>query len=208
MRHSVTFKLEKPNLAKWGLYTSLMPEVDSLCSDHGIIVEKRTCNIDTYEISEVIVATCQKRLFTAKHKVVELLQRNNIETTIVFLAALSTPVIQKSVTNWRIQELHQTTPNMDRWVACMVKIDQYAKSYGIDIHRIINRKTFSCAVSYDYIEDHHPELIAFYAGQVLAQTNIYLDHNDCHETAENILTDNLFDELSTTTAQHRQLSLL
>ena len=108
MRHSVTFKLEKPNLAKWGLYTSLMPEVDSLCSDHGIIVEKRTCNIDTYEISEVIVATCQKRLFTAKHKVVELLQRNNIETT----------------------------------------------------------------------------------------------------TAENILTDNLFDELSTTTRQHRQLSLL
>jgi hypothetical protein len=183
MRHSVTFKLEKPNLAKWELYTSLMPEVDSLCSEHGIIVEKRTCNIDTYEISEVIVATCQKKLFTAKHKVVELLQRNNIETTIVFLLALKSPVIQKSVTNWRIQELHQTIPNMDRWVAVMPKIDLYAKSYGITIHRIINRKTFSCAVSYDYVEDHHVEVIAFYAGQLLGQANIYLDHNDCPETA-------------------------
>lgn len=208
MRHNITFKLVNPNLAKWKLYTSLMPQVDLLCSNYGIIVEKRTCNIETYEISEVIVATCQKKLFTAKHKIVELLQRNYIESRIEYLDVLSSPVIQKSVTNWRIQEVYQTIPTMDRWVACMVKVDLYAKSYGIDIHRIINRKKFSCAIRYDYIEDHIPELIAFYAGQLLAQANIYLDHNDFHETAEDVKTDNLFDELSTTTRQHRQLSFL
>jgi hypothetical protein len=208
MRHEITFQLVNPNVAKWELYTSLMPFVDKICGDHEIIIERRTIDIPNWEMTEIVVVNCQKKLFTAKHKVVELLQTNNIETNVIAMKMIHPPVIKRNNTYWRIQELHQTIPNMDRWVAVMPKIDLYAKSYGITIHRIINRKTFSCAVSYDYIEDHHVEVIAFYAGQQIGGANVYLEHNYCPETVEDIKTDNLFDELSTTTMKHRQLSLL
>ena len=208
MRHEITFQLVNPNLKKWHLYTSLMPIVDKICADHEMVIARRTIDVANWQMTEIVVVNDQKKLFTAKHKVVELLQRNNIETIVIAMTMINPLEIKTNDTFWRIQELYQTEKNMDKWVSVMPRIDSYARSYGVIINRLVDRKNFSCKITYDYIDDNVVEIISFYAGQILADSHVFLDNDIYTKTANDVKTSDLFMELDEITKEHRQLSLL
>ena len=207
MRHTLTFRLMNPTEKKWFLYKSLVPHVDEICVEHGLIVEGRCSNEDTHEFTVTIVEPPTGNLHNATIKVAALLAKNGIENKLVYSNSIERPRIHTAVAKWTLAAGYESKDNWDKWVAVMPEIDAYAGEYEIKSKRNLDPENYVCELTNTFTDMESFTKYVFYSSQLCSGRGIMLEPVEEHKMSE-VIAEDIFSELKSTTRQHKQLSLL
>jgi len=207
MRHTLTFRLENPTDDLWFKYKSLIPQVDQICNDNGLIVEKRVINEDTYEITVEVVEPATGNLHNASMQVTMFLGKYGIENKLVYQNSIQRPTIYKAAATWTLAELYRTDKHWNKWVALMPEIDSFAGEYDIRSKRILDSVKYNCELTNTFTDMESFTKFVFYSSQLCVSRDVMLVPFEEAKLSE-VIAEDIFSELKSTTRQHKQLSLL
>ena len=184
-----------------------MPHVDEICVEHGLIVEKRCTNEEAYEFTTTIVEPPTGNLHTATIKVVSLLAKNGIENKLVYSNSVERPRIHTVVGTWTLAIGSRSLKHWNKWLKVMPEVDAFGGEYDIRSKRILDHVNFSCELTNTFTDIESFTKFVFYSSQLCSRTGVMLEPLEEHKMSE-VIADDLFEELKSTTRQHKQLSFL
>ena len=207
MRHKLTFRLVNPTEDRWFDYKALIPQVDMICNNHGLIVEKRCINEDTFEVTVTLVEPATGNLHNASMEVTIMLGKHGIENKLVYSNSIQRPRIHTASAKWTLKESCRSKDNWDKWCSIMEEIDSFAGEYDIRAKRVLDPENYVCELTNTFTDMESFTKFVFYSSQLCSGRGIMLEPVEEHKISE-VIAEDIFSELKSTTRQHKQLSLL
>ena len=207
MRHTLTFRLVNPTEERWFTYKKLVPEIDKICIKYGLIVEKRCTNEDTYEFNVTLVEPPTASLHNATMACASLLAGHGIENKLVYSNSIQRPRIHTAIAKWTLAPGYRTQEKWDQWVKIMPEIDSFAGEYDIRSKRVLDPENYVCELTNTFTDMESFTKFVFYSSQLCSGRSIMLEPVEEHKISE-VIAEDIFSELKSTTRQHKQLSFL
>lgn len=207
MIHKILFKMCNPSVEKFALYESLIPELDSVICNAGVILEKRENFDKSFKVKLTVYANSPQQLAGGFVAGLAVLNRNAIEFETISHDTEEDICVTQIVTTWTLSLGYRNEKTWQKWLECMPTIDSYASSYGIVQTRTNCHKTYKTKIESSFTELSAISINSFHVGRFLTNMGIYIEPIDDY-SIEEIRAEDLIDELKNVTTAHKQLTLL
>ena len=206
MKHTITFRLNDPTPERWATYLNMLNEIDIIYRKHKIHIEKRLVDHDSYEITAYLFVPSIVNLHDASFKILKVLTKAGISTTVVYNQVIERPRLYTSTSIWTLSEGYRNDIVWHKWEKLMEELDLFAGDYGCKQTRIKDKRNYSCEITVEFSDFEAMHKLIYHSGQMMAHQNIIIEPEEEKGFSE-IMTEDIFDEISFVTRQHKQLSL-
>jgi len=202
----MTFRLTDPSPERWKKYKDCTSTIDRICVEHDIILEKRIVDNENFELTEHFFVTDNVKFHDAVIEIAKLLAQHKLTNTVVYSSVVKEPRKFNSCVTWTLADNYRSDSNWYHWKELQQTISEYAGFYGVRQKLHHDKKTYSTEVCSEFTDISEWSNFSFYTGQIVAKNNLEIVPKDEQEISE-VIQDNLFEELSTVTKTHKQLTL-
>ena len=203
MQQKLTFKLDNPNPEKFELWMGLSKMTNNICAKYGLV------NVSRYSCSKKYIAQvtwCSpdaEAIFMCHCEVHKLEMKHGVQSTCIEATQIHSPEIHNVTLNLQLQDGQRTRKHFDKWEQIAKTIDAETRRHNIYVERSTNRENYSMKVKVSFMDYYDWSYISYFAGNACGKAGIELLQ---YESVPDPKTEDILDQISAVTRNHRQLS--